>query len=183
MRYAGERSGEDPTFTKHPSTWLNAGCWADQPRPPHKATSDGGRRTDRKGTTELVFSLSVDGLRKVMTIQLWIFRPASFPRSSFPNDFHFAHQLPCRHRGPHRALHRPTAFGNQTTRTFGDSGSQRQRPGHSAAPVSPGRRIGRIKPMRFRHDARVAGGGHFSRKMRFCLSAHDAHGSNVATDW
>lgn len=32
-RYAAERKGEDSTFTKHPATWLNAGCWADEPAP------------------------------------------------------------------------------------------------------------------------------------------------------
>lgn len=31
MRYAAERSGQDPRYTKHPSTWLNGGCWADEP--------------------------------------------------------------------------------------------------------------------------------------------------------
>lgn len=34
MRYAAERSGQDPKFTKHPSTWLNGGCWADDPARP-----------------------------------------------------------------------------------------------------------------------------------------------------
>jgi hypothetical protein len=29
-RYAIERAGEDPKFTKHPATWLNAGCWEDE---------------------------------------------------------------------------------------------------------------------------------------------------------
>lgn len=24
----------DPTYTKHPATWLNAGCWDDDPLPP-----------------------------------------------------------------------------------------------------------------------------------------------------
>jgi hypothetical protein len=30
-RYAGERAGQDPKFTKHPATWLNGGCWEDEP--------------------------------------------------------------------------------------------------------------------------------------------------------
>jgi hypothetical protein len=30
-RYAGERSGQDQKFTKHPATWLNKGCWGDEP--------------------------------------------------------------------------------------------------------------------------------------------------------
>jgi DNA-binding transcriptional regulator YhcF (GntR family) len=33
MRYAAERDGEDPTFTKHPTTWLLGGCWTDEPAP------------------------------------------------------------------------------------------------------------------------------------------------------
>jgi hypothetical protein len=34
MRYAAERSGHDPKYTKHPTTWLNGGCWADEPVKP-----------------------------------------------------------------------------------------------------------------------------------------------------
>lgn len=30
IRYARERLGEDPQFTKHPATWLNGGCWEDE---------------------------------------------------------------------------------------------------------------------------------------------------------
>jgi hypothetical protein len=30
-RYAIERRTEDSQFTKHPSTWLNGGCWMDDP--------------------------------------------------------------------------------------------------------------------------------------------------------
>jgi hypothetical protein len=33
MRYAAVRSREDPTYTKHPSTWLNNKCWLDEPEP------------------------------------------------------------------------------------------------------------------------------------------------------
>jgi hypothetical protein len=33
MRYAAERSGQDPKYTKHASTWLNGGCWDDEPSP------------------------------------------------------------------------------------------------------------------------------------------------------
>ena len=32
-RYAGERTGQDPKFTKHPASWLNQECWADEPAP------------------------------------------------------------------------------------------------------------------------------------------------------
>ena len=31
QRYAAERAGEDPQYTKHPATWLNGGCWKDEP--------------------------------------------------------------------------------------------------------------------------------------------------------
>lgn len=31
MRYAAERQGQNPRFTKHPASWLNAGCWDDEP--------------------------------------------------------------------------------------------------------------------------------------------------------
>lgn len=29
QKYATEVAGKDPRFTKHPATWLNAGCWMD----------------------------------------------------------------------------------------------------------------------------------------------------------
>jgi hypothetical protein len=31
--YAMERKLQDPQFTKHPATWLNGGCWQDEPDP------------------------------------------------------------------------------------------------------------------------------------------------------
>jgi hypothetical protein len=37
MRYAAVRSSEDPTYTKHPSTWLNNKCWLDEPEPARPA--------------------------------------------------------------------------------------------------------------------------------------------------
>jgi hypothetical protein len=30
QRYAIERQEQDPKYTKHPATWLNAGCWEDE---------------------------------------------------------------------------------------------------------------------------------------------------------
>ena len=30
QRYAAERNGQDPKYTKHPATWLNGGCWEDE---------------------------------------------------------------------------------------------------------------------------------------------------------
>jgi hypothetical protein len=32
-RYAGERAGQEPRYTKHPATWLNGGCWEDEAPP------------------------------------------------------------------------------------------------------------------------------------------------------
>jgi len=40
MRYAAERSGQDPRYTKNPGTWLNGGCWADEPAKPAGNTID-----------------------------------------------------------------------------------------------------------------------------------------------
>ncbi|MFE2912865.1 hypothetical protein [Kitasatospora indigofera] len=45
--YARERAGEDPKFTKYPATWLNKGCYDDEPdtapgqRPPLRAVAGG----------------------------------------------------------------------------------------------------------------------------------------------
>lgn len=37
-RYADDPN-RDPNFTKHPATWLNAGCWDDEPETPRPTTS------------------------------------------------------------------------------------------------------------------------------------------------
>jgi hypothetical protein len=46
LRYAAEREGQEPRFTKHPATWLNGACWRDeqQPQQPglHHPRSGGG---------------------------------------------------------------------------------------------------------------------------------------------
>jgi hypothetical protein len=34
MRYAAQRTDQDPQFTKHPGTWLNGACWTDEPDQP-----------------------------------------------------------------------------------------------------------------------------------------------------
>lgn len=44
--YARERAGEDPKYTKYPATWLNKGCYDDEPdpqpgRPPLRAVGGG----------------------------------------------------------------------------------------------------------------------------------------------
>ena len=54
LRYSAERHGQDPTYTKHPSTWLNGECWADEPapnraqpqRPTQKPTNEFGQMVD-----------------------------------------------------------------------------------------------------------------------------------------
>ena len=33
MRYAAAQDGKDPTYIKHPTTWLNGKCWLDEPAP------------------------------------------------------------------------------------------------------------------------------------------------------
>lgn len=48
VRYASERKGGDPKFTAHPTTWLNAGRWADDPAPLRTGPS-GAVDSDRTG--------------------------------------------------------------------------------------------------------------------------------------
>ncbi|CAN7313584.1 hypothetical protein LJR220_001666 [Bradyrhizobium sp. LjRoot220] len=36
MRYAAERVGEDPQYTAHGASWLNAERWLDEPKPQHR---------------------------------------------------------------------------------------------------------------------------------------------------
>ena len=45
-RYAASRKGEDPTFTPHPSTWLNGERWNDEPEHTRNSSAAGG---DRRG--------------------------------------------------------------------------------------------------------------------------------------
>ena len=44
LRYSAERDGQEPRFTKHPSTWLNAGCWEDEPTPQPIGSQQPNRR-------------------------------------------------------------------------------------------------------------------------------------------
>ena len=44
MRYGAERDGEEGRYTKHPSTWLNAGCWEDEPVPQGANTRQSNQR-------------------------------------------------------------------------------------------------------------------------------------------
>lgn len=39
VRYAAERQGEDPKYTKQPATWLNAEAWLNEPPPASVATT------------------------------------------------------------------------------------------------------------------------------------------------
>ena len=52
--YAAERASEDPQFTKHPTTWLNADAWANDPEPTHGRTHDNEPQF-RNGFAELAF--------------------------------------------------------------------------------------------------------------------------------
>jgi hypothetical protein len=50
MRYAAKVSGQDPKFTKHPATWLNAECWKDEPdEQPASSALEIGPRTATTG--------------------------------------------------------------------------------------------------------------------------------------
>lgn len=55
VRYAGERAGQDPQFTKHPGPWLNGEHWADEPMPAiiPKATAPPPQRTVRDVVSEI----------------------------------------------------------------------------------------------------------------------------------
>jgi hypothetical protein len=47
MRYATERTGQDPRFTKHPATWLSKACWTD-PTPAQRESLSAPRQTSRR---------------------------------------------------------------------------------------------------------------------------------------
>ncbi|MFH9574265.1 helix-turn-helix domain-containing protein [Streptomyces sp. NPDC017454] len=56
--YARERFGQDPKFTKYPATWLNKGCYDDEPDPqpgPHLRAVAGGYQPYRDPTDESVY--------------------------------------------------------------------------------------------------------------------------------
>jgi hypothetical protein len=64
--YALERAEEDPTYTKHPATWLNKGCWTDETAGPPTLDNDGNvvaiasRRRGQKSMTECAAELLRD---------------------------------------------------------------------------------------------------------------------------
>lgn len=45
-RYADARAGQDPKFTKLPTTWLNGGHWADEHQPQHQPAHNPTSRPD-----------------------------------------------------------------------------------------------------------------------------------------
>lgn len=47
-RWAEESAGKEPRYVKHPPTWLNRGCWDDEPMPPDGGVP--GRDTINKGS-------------------------------------------------------------------------------------------------------------------------------------
>jgi len=67
LRYAAEREGQEPQFTKHPSTWLNGACWADEPQAPApaqpKKASPANRQTNGGGMSAIAGILGEDDLR------------------------------------------------------------------------------------------------------------------------
>jgi uncharacterized protein YdaU (DUF1376 family) len=48
LRYAAERTGQDPKFTKHARTWLAHECWTDEPDPNFEGKPNGKHRFDRQ---------------------------------------------------------------------------------------------------------------------------------------
>jgi len=60
MRYAAERDGEDPRYTKNPATWLSKACWND-PSPPVRGLSRDGPRRSNSFDRSIVEQLHDDG--------------------------------------------------------------------------------------------------------------------------
>lgn len=55
-RYAAERAGEPVRYTKHPPTWLNAGCWDDEPAVQSSQLQSFPKNSDRLSAINLVMS-------------------------------------------------------------------------------------------------------------------------------
>jgi hypothetical protein len=56
--YARERFGQDPKYTKYPATWLNKGCYDDEPDPqpgPQLRAVAGGYQPYRNPTDQSVY--------------------------------------------------------------------------------------------------------------------------------
>lgn len=56
QRYAAERSSQNPEFTKQPATWLNAGCWKDEPTQTFNGSSHGPRSHHRPAKIDAAFA-------------------------------------------------------------------------------------------------------------------------------
>jgi hypothetical protein len=82
-RYAAERAGQDPKYTKHPATWLNAGCWQDE-----APAGEGGPPTIDGVTGEVVElrqMSATDRKRaevKARVLARWAGREAAFERGA-----------------------------------------------------------------------------------------------------
>jgi hypothetical protein len=61
MRYAAVRSREDPTYTKHPSTWLNNKCWLDEPEP---ARGNFGASSRSQQPRRSYIDIALEGLQR-----------------------------------------------------------------------------------------------------------------------
>ena len=79
-RYAGERAGQDPKFTKHPATWLRGGCWEDEPPP----RADGGPPTIDGRTGEVIAPRPRRDRDHEETWDEIIAKAAKGPREVFP---------------------------------------------------------------------------------------------------
>jgi len=64
-RYAAERQGEDPNFTKHPATWLNAKGWLDEPSPPQRHGPKLVHSAPRKSGSDLMIDTTNEMLREM----------------------------------------------------------------------------------------------------------------------
>lgn len=54
-RYAAEKRDADPKYIKHPATWLNGGCWADESGPQPAATPLIGDPHERRMASRLKY--------------------------------------------------------------------------------------------------------------------------------
>jgi hypothetical protein len=64
MRYAAVRSSEDPTYTKHPSTWLNNKCWLDEPEPARGANFGASPRSQQPRRSYIDIALGLGPARR-----------------------------------------------------------------------------------------------------------------------
>jgi hypothetical protein len=87
-RYAAERAGDDPKFTKYAQGWLNGDGWADEPRPkvtPQATAPPAGRRMN-----------PLEAYQQIAKAKGWVDEPGSVPSSN--ED---AQRLPAEPSGHH----------------------------------------------------------------------------------